>query len=167
MPFAPLQPLSREVPVKCRRRREAWRLRKRVTGAVLSLQLPPVAPAVGVPLLVFCAHSVGPPVWVETKVPGLLPAAVSLSSSVVFGSSRTSTAGHTTVGLQVLGSMATPHTSGERPQTRPLMIPVTGPTFVHTPISFDAVPTSAGMSDIRASLIVGFVSSPSFVWAAV
>src|SRR4051812_3513603 len=67
MPFAPLQPLSREVRERGRRRREVWGLpTKRVTGAILSLQLPPVPPAVGRPAGVVFSQSVGPPVWVET-----------------------------------------------------------------------------------------------------
>src|SRR3954470_20804103 len=92
IPFAPLQPLSREVPEKWSLRRPVLRFRaKRVTGAVLSLQLPPVPPAVGRPPPpgIVRSHSVGPRVCVETKVPGSLPAALSASSSVVLGSSFT------------------------------------------------------------------------------
>src|SRR5438552_897173 len=63
IPLAPLQPLSCEVPEKCNRRREIVRFRpNRVTGAVRSRQLG----AVAVPPTDF-AHSVGPPVWVETN----------------------------------------------------------------------------------------------------
>src|SRR3954451_1801031 len=162
MPFASRQPLSREVPEKRSLRRVVVRLRaKCVTGAILSLQLPP--PEDGVLLF---PHSVGPPVWVETNVPGSLPAAVSLSS-LVPGLSFTLTAGHTTVGRHVFVSSATPHTSGERPQASPLTIPVTGPMSVHAPISSGAVTASGGMSAIRPSVTFGFAARPLLVWAAV
>src|SRR4051812_3133912 len=58
IPFAPLQPLSRDVPEKRSRPREIVRLRaNRVTGAVRSRQVP----AVALPPTDF-AHRVGPPV---------------------------------------------------------------------------------------------------------
>src|SRR5690348_12459276 len=77
--FALLQPRSREVPRSTARRRERRSLLrlKRVTGARRSghaLRPPPLLSAAARwagPL----SHSVGPPVWLETQVPGSLSAA--------------------------------------------------------------------------------------------
>src|SRR4051812_39894468 len=161
-PLAPLQPLSWDLPEKCSLCRDTERLRLKCdTGGTLSRQAPAGFDPGCLP------HSVGPPFCVDTNVPGSLPAANVLSSLVDLGSSRTSTAGHTIVVRHVCGSSATPQTSGERSHIAPLITPETGPASTHAPISSCAVPTSVGMSEIRASTTFGFADRPLLVTAAV
>src|SRR3954447_14768726 len=164
-----LQPRSREVPRSDARRRDSRaRLRlTRVTGASRSghapraaLPLPSAAARWAAPL----SHSAGPPVWLETQVPGSLSAAACSASAPA--AAVWSTAGQTMCVPQA-ASVVTPHTSGERPQARPLMMPATPGTSVHAPISSLALPVSAATLEMRADVIVGLSARPSFVCAAV
>src|SRR3954453_4747117 len=66
-----------------------------------------------------------------------------------------------------LASMVTPHTSGERPHARPLMMPATPGTLVQAPISSLALPVSAETFEMRAVSNCGDALRPSSVCVAV
>src|SRR4051794_40157485 len=165
--FALVQPRSRDRPLSFARRRVSRPcLREiRVTGASRSGHAPRAA---GLPAAARCtgpvSQSVGPPVWFDTQVPESLSFAACSASAPE--AALCSTAGHTMWVLQ-RPSIVTPHTSGERPQASPLMMPATPGTLVHAPINSLAVPVSAATFEIRARVIVGLAAKPSLVCAAV